>query len=142
MSRRPVLLRDPISDLFTRIRNGYAAKHESIYHPYSRFSLAIVKSLISQNYLRDFRIVPPESPRHPQFDHIEIFLSYDLRGKPAIRALRRVSVPSHRVYRKITQLPLARAGLGTWILSTPNGVMHCTEARQKRLGGEVIGEVF
>lgn len=140
--RKAVLLRDPLSDLFTRIRNGYAAKRATITHPYSRHSGDVVSALIRQNYLRSMQIVPPESPRHPQFDTMRITLNYDSLGNPSIRYIRRVSKPSRRVYHKITHIPLASAGLGSWILSTPEGVLHCTEARTKRIGGEVLGEVF
>lgn len=142
MPRKGVLLRDPVSDLFTRIRNGYMAKRATITHPYSRLSANVVKVFVQQGYLNDMRIVPPQSLEHAQFDSMEITLRYNNEGVPAIRSLRRVSKPSRRIYRKIDEIPAATGGLGTWILSTPQGVMHCAEARQRRVGGEVLGEVF
>lgn len=142
MLKKGVLLRDPVSDLFTRIRNGYMAKHATVRHPHSRLAMAVVSVLIRQGYLGDIRVIPPESPRAAQFQTMEIDLKYDNRGQPAIRALRRVSKPSRRVFRRISDLPLASNGLGSWILSTPQGVLHCAEARRKHVGGEILGEVF
>lgn len=142
MSKKGVLLRDPVSDLFARIRNGFMAKKATIKHPYSRLSASVTSTLIRQGYLRGMRIIPPKSPCDAQFNTMEIELKYGDNGKPAIRRLRRVSKPSRRVYRRISDLPLASNGLGSWILSTPQGILHCAEARQKCVGGEVLGEVF
>lgn len=142
MGRKGVLLADPISDLLTRIRNGHAARRAAILHPYSRTTAAIVSSLIRLGYVNSMRVLPPESPRAPQFNHLEISLKYDTEGNPAIRRIRRVSKPSKRIYRQIANLPLASAGLGSWILSTPKGILHCAEARESRLGGEILAEVF
>lgn len=87
-------------------------------------------------------MIPPASPRAPQYNKIEIDLKYNTEGDGAIRKIRRVSKPSRRVYRSIHELPLASGGLGSWIMSTPKGVMHCAEAREKRVGGEILGEVL
>lgn len=142
MPKKGVWLRDPVSDLFARIRNGYMAKRATITHPHSKMTANVVNAFIRQGYLKGMRIVPPESPRHAQFNRMEIDLKYDVTGQPAIRSLRRVSKPSRRIYRGIDALPLASGGLGSWILATPAGVLHCTEARKRRLGGEVLGEIL
>lgn len=142
MGRKGVLLADPVSDLFTRIRNGQAAKRMSIRHPYSRFALSIVDALVRHSYVESVKIIPPASPKAPQFDHLEISLKYDNTGNGVIRKIKRISKPSRRIYRAIDELPLASGGLGAWILSTPKGVLHCAEARERRVGGEVLGEVL
>lgn len=140
MRGKGVLLADPISDLFTRIRNGQAAKRAAILHPRSRVAASVIDALIRAGYVASMRIIPPACPRSPQFDHLEITLKYDNDGNGAIRRIRRVSKPSKRVYRRIDQLPLASRGLGSWVLSTPKGVLHCAEARKQRVGGEILGE--
>lgn len=142
MGRKGVLLCDPISDLFTRLRNGQAARRATILHPYSRFTAAVLASLHRHGYIAAFEVIPPASPRAPQYSTLQISLKYNLHGLPAIRRIRRVSKPSRRVYRGIHELPLASGGLGSWILSTPAGVLHCAEAREKRVGGEVLGEIL
>lgn len=142
MSKKGVLLRDPVSDLFARIRNGYLAQRATIEQPHSRQTEGVVNAFIRAGYLRSVRIVPPPSPRHAQFNRMEIVLKYDEEGNAAVRRLRRVSRPSRRIYRQIARVPLASAGLGSWIMSTPAGILHCAEAREKCVGGEILGEVF
>lgn len=139
---RSVLLRDPISDLLTRIRNGYGLKRASIQHPYSRLAAAVVSALIRHRYIQDMHIVPPKSPRDPQFDTMQVHLRYDKYGNPAIKTIKRISKPSRRIFRGIAELPRPSAGLGSFILSTPQGVLHCAEAREKRVGGEVLAEIL
>lgn len=142
MSKRGVMLRDPVSDLFTRIRNAYMAKRASLTHPYSRQTASIVSTLIDCGYLSKMEVRRPVDPRKAQFDTMHIDLKYDAYGNPAIRKIRRVSKPSRRMFRSIHDIPLSRNGLGCWIMSTPKGIMHCAEARNKQVGGEVLGEVF
>jgi len=72
---------------------------------------------------------------------LEIELKYH-EGKPVIRELKRVSTPGRRVYAAVTDLKPHRSGLGVSIVSTPQGVMTDTLAREKNVGGEVLCHVF
>ena len=70
-------------------------------------------------------------------------LSEELRGsEPAIRELKRVSTPGRRVYSSVSDLKPHRQGLGVSIISTPQGVMTDTSAKEKNVGGEVLCQVF
>ena len=59
-----------------------------------------------------------------------------------IRELRRVSKPGRRVYAGVNDLPQVYNGLGIAIVSTPRGVLSDAEARDARVGGEVLCTVF
>ena len=142
MGRKGVCVSDPLSDMFTRIRNGQMARRLSIRSPYSRLALSVLDVLVRQGYLRGVQVLYPESPKAPQYNQLEIFLKYDSQGNGAIRSIKRVSKPSRRVYRAINDLPKASGGLGCFLLSTNQGIMHCAEARCRRVGGEVLGEVL
>jgi small subunit ribosomal protein S8 len=72
---------------------------------------------------------------------LEIELKYH-EGKPVIRELKRVSTPGRRVYAGVTDLKPHRQGLGLSIVSTPQGVMTDSTAREKNVGGEVLCQVF
>jgi small subunit ribosomal protein S8 len=63
-------------------------------------------------------------------------------GKPVIRELKRVSTPGRRVYAGVSELKPHRQGLGVSIISTPQGVMTDSSAREKNVGGEVLCQVF
>lgn len=141
MGRKGVWILDPVSDLFTRIRNGQLARRASIGSQYSRFGLAILDLLVREGYIVGVRIVPPAGPRAPQYNTLEILLKYDSTGSPAIKSIQRVSLPSRRIYSPVQKLPTPKGGLATLILSTPKGVLTGIEARAHRVGGEILGVV-
>ncbi len=127
---------DPISDLLTRIRNAQAAHHDLVMVPGSRMKLAIAKLLQQEGYVErvDERVEGPRSL-------LEITLRYE--GKqPIIRSIRRVSRPGRRVYRGSSELPRVLSDQGIAIVSTSAGLMTNKEARRRKLGGEVLCEVY
>jgi len=127
---------DPISDMLTRIRNAQAVRKSEIVLPYSQIKFAIAKILQSEGY-----VVSAEKTVVGKHDQIKITLAYDNR-EPRIRDVRRISKPGRRVYVKSTELPRVMSDIGIAILSTPNGLMTNKEARVRKLGGEIICEVF
>lgn len=128
------MVTDPISDLLTRIRNGYMSKAESITVPHSKAKEAIVKVLSQEGYLTSYTI-----EKNPLT--LVITLKWD-KKEPAISGIVRVSKPGSRVYTGIDNLPKVFSGLGTHILSTPKGTMGQKQARKLHLGGEVICKVW
>ena len=59
-----------------------------------------------------------------------------------ISGVRRVSKPGLRVYSKADSVPRVLGGLGVAVLSTSQGLLTDTEARQRRVGGEVLCYVW
>ena len=55
---------------------------------------------------------------------------------------KRISKPGRRAYIGYREVKPVLQGLGVMILSTSRGVMDAQEARKKKLGGEVICEVY
>jgi len=128
---------DPIADLINRVMNGHRARHANIRAPYSRIKEAICGVLRREGYIRDF-----EKTTVAGHAALVITLAYDSARKPAILGVRRVSSPGQRVYADANHLPKVRNGLGMAVLTTPAGLMTDGEARQKRVGGEVLFEVW
>lgn len=127
---------DPISDFLTRIRNAQAARHETVALPGSRIKFAMAKILEQEGYITQVK----ESSSGPK-KTIEFALKY-LGKTPYIRSLKRVSTPGRRVYRKATELPRVLSGQGIAIVSTSSGIMTNKEARKRKLGGEVLCEIY
>ena len=50
--------------------------------------------------------------------------------------------PGKRVYSRADQIPTVKNGLGMIILSTSQGILPDYEAREKKLGGEVLLKIF
>lgn len=69
-------------------------------------------------------------------------IRYKASGEPSIKSLKRISTPGQRVYRKTPEKLLVRSGFGFQILSTSKGVMTEMQAMEKKVGGEVLAEVY
>lgn len=126
---------DPISDMLTRIRNAAMARKAEIRLPYSKIKLAIAKILAEQGYIASVS----------KTDGVisELVLSLSFNGKePVIRFVKRISKPGQRVYAPYAELPNVLSGHGIAIVSTSQGIMTNLEARKRRLGGEVLCEVY
>lgn len=123
---------DPIADMLTRIRNAVMARHTRVLIPASKMKLAIARILKDEGYIKDFDLLKD----NPQ-GTLRIALKY-VDKRPVLTQLKRVSRPGLRVYTKRDDIPRVRGGLGTAIISTPQGVMTGRRAYQLGLGGEVI----
>lgn len=128
---------DPIADLLTRIRNGSRAHHTTVDVPHSKIKVEIVKILEQEGYIAGHEI-----SNETKFPVIRVTLRYDNKRKPLISHISRVSKPGLRVYKQVGELKPIRSGLSTQIVSTSTGLMTDREARRKRVGGEVICEVY
>ena len=127
---------DPIADMLTRIRNGIMARHTRVLIPSSNMKVAIAGILKEEGYIRDYDVVQ---------DNVQGTLRISLRyveKRPVLNQIKRVSKPGLRVYTRRDAIPRVRGGLGTAIISTPQGVMTGRKAYQLGLGGEVICYVW
>lgn len=132
---------DPIADMLTQIRNALARSADEVALPSSQLKEAIARILKEEGYIEAYEVEPGES-----YPVLRLRLKYLQQGtrlrRPAIRGLRRVSGPSRRVYVGAGEIPNTRDGLGTAILSTSQGVMTGREARERRIGGELLCEIW
>jgi len=125
-------LQDPISDMLTRIRNAGTAVLDKAVMPGSKMKSAIAKVLKGEGYISDYS-VEKDGPK----ETLTIKLKY-YRDKAVIEGLKRVSKPSCRVYCGSSDIPKVRNGLGTVILSTPQGVISNRTAVKDNVGGEIL----
>ena len=123
---------DPIADLLTRIRNGQTARKPEVSMASSKLKTAIARVLKEEGYIGDVRL---ESAG--QKTTLTIGLKY-YDGRPVIDRIERVSRPGLRIYRGKDELPKVLGGMGTVIVSTPQGVMTDKQARSIGQGGEVL----
>lgn len=129
---------DPIADLLNRIRNAHTAKHDRLDVPSSKIKLEICKILKQEGFIRNFRLLETQRPSAT----LRILLRYTPEGLPAIRHLARVSRPGRRVYHGADGIKPVRNGLGVGIVSTSRGLVSDRQAREQRLGGEVLCELW
>jgi small subunit ribosomal protein S8 len=128
---------DPIADLLTRIRNAQRAHHPETEIPYSGVKAEIARVLKSEGYVDDVRTLE-EGARQK----LRVGLRYTEDGRPLLSGIERVSRPGRRVYAGADEIPPVLGGLGICILSTSQGVMSDREARRRRVGGELLCNVW
>lgn len=129
---------DPIADMLARIRNASMARHESTRMPASKIKKAILELLKSEGFIADVRLEEPSDG----FPQLNVVLKYAENRRSAFAGIRRVSRPGRRVYVGHQDIPRVLSGLGVSILSTSHGVMTDREARRKKVGGELLCEVW
>lgn len=128
---------DSIADMLTRIRNGYLVKKKTAEVPYSRIKEKIAEILVKENFLAKMEI----QGKKPAEKKILLYLKY--KGKKSVlTGVKRISKPGLRIYAKADRIPSIRLGFGVTIVSTPAGLMTDREARKKKLGGEIICQVW
>jgi small subunit ribosomal protein S8 len=128
---------DSLSDLFTRLRNGMRAGHDRVDVPSSKLKESVLKVLEQEGFIASFRKV--EEAGRPV---LRVGLKYDHEGEPIVSGLERVSRPGRRIYAKADAIPSVLGGLGVSIVSTSRGIVTDKTAREKRLGGEVLCNVW
>lgn len=129
---------DPIADYLTRVRNAIKANHRVVEIPASNLKKEITKVLYEKGYILNYKFVE-DGPQGT----IKIALKYDPANKVnAVRKLIRVSTPGLRKYVGYREMPRVLNGLGIAILSTSKGVMTDKEAREQKVGGEVLCYIY
>lgn len=129
------MMTDPIADLLTRIRNAQLAKHDKVTVKTSRLRSEILRILKEEGYIADYEVT------NGPIAVAEVSLKY-YHNDPVIRNISRESKPGRRVYVKHQSIPEVLGGLGLCIISTSRGVMSGRDAREQKLGGELICTVY
>ncbi len=127
---------DPISDMLTRIRNAIKAGHPSVELPGSKIKGEILRVMKAEGYIQNYTLTGG-IPRLLSID-----LKYNDDAESAIRGLRRESRPGLRKFCGVQEIPNVLGGLGTAILSTSGGILSGKEARERKLGGELICTIW
>ena len=127
---------DPIADMLTRIRNAVQAKHETVDVPASKIKLEIARILKEEGFIESYEVSGDLKKT------ITITLKYGKHNEKVISGIKRISKPGLRVYADVDSIPRVLNGLGIAILSTSEGVITDKQARQKKVGGEVIAYVW
>lgn len=126
-------LTDPIADMLTVIRNASSAKKETAEVRNSVVSENIVKILKREGFVANYKLIKDNKQ-----GILRIYLKYLKNGTPAILGLKRISKPGLRVYKKADELPKVYGGLGVAIVSSSQGLLSDSEAREKKTGGEIL----
>jgi small subunit ribosomal protein S8 len=133
------MMTDPIADMLTRLRNANLAFHDDVLMPSSKLKEALAGILQREGYITGFEVLDDSSRPGRQ---LKIVLKYSPERKRTISGLKRVSKPGLRVYTKSQDVPRVLGGMGIAVLSTNQGLMTDRQARERRVGGEVLCQVW
>ena len=130
---------DPIADMLTRLRNANTAFHDDVVMPSSKLKEAVAGILEREGYISGFAV--DDRPGRPG-RFLTINMKYSNDRRRTISGLKRVSRPGLRVYSKAEAVPPVLGGMGIAILSTNQGLLTDREARERKVGGEVLCQVW
>ena len=130
------MMTDPIADMLTRIRNAGMAKLTKTSIPFSRIKGEIAEILKREGFISDFTVAQEKKPQ------IVVEMKYGNNRRSAIAGLQRASRPGRRIYVGHEEIPRVQNGLGIAVLSTSKGLMTDREARENRIGGELLCRVW
>ena len=128
---------DPIADMLTRIRNAAKAKFNSVDVPGSTLKIELAKILKNEGFIRNYKFL-----KDGKQGILRIYLKYGAGQSNVIYGLKRISKPSRRVYVRYKDVKPVYNGMGVAILSTSKGVMTDKKARQEKVGGELVCQVW
>jgi len=123
---------DPISDLLIRLQNASRVGKTQVGVSNSRIKSAVAKILEKEGYLAGVS---------KKNNTLTLSLSYK-NGRASISGVKRISKLSRRTYLGVRDLHSVKRGHGVLVLSTSAGVMTGKEAKQKRVGGEALFEIW
>ena len=124
---------DPIADMLTRMRNALNAKHTNVSVPVSKTKLAIAELLKNEGYIADYKV---------EGEGIKANIVIEFKDNKVIQGLKRISKPGLRVYATVDKLPRVIGGMGIAIISTNKGILTDKQAREQKVGGEVLAYVW
>jgi small subunit ribosomal protein S8 len=124
---------DSISDLLTRIRNSAAVNKLQVPMPYSRFKASLLDVLQKEKFIKNY-VVDSTTASYKMLN-VELFEDKKLH-------LKKISKPGQRIYFAADDIKKVKNGYGISIISTSHGVMTGKEAFEKKIGGEMLCEVY
>lgn len=127
---------DPISDMFSRIRNAILVNQNQVNLPYSKLKEEVGRVLAANGFLKSIKVDEADGRKSLNIEIAD-------EDQPAqISEIKRLSRPGRRIYVAYQEIPVVKRGRGLVIISTSQGLMIGSEAAAKHLGGELIGEVY
>ncbi|MDR3157284.1 MAG: 30S ribosomal protein S8 [Lactobacillales bacterium] len=132
-----MVMTDPIADFLTRIRNANMVKHKLLETPASRIKRDIAEILKKEGFIKELEYIEDDKQ-----GLLRVILKYGREGERIITNLKRISKPGLRQYVKSEEIPKVLNGLGIAIISTSEGLLTDKEARNRKIGGEVLAYVW
>ncbi len=125
-------MHNTVTDLIIRIKNGYMARNENVEVIFSKLNEAVVKKLVQLGFVKKYEIKDAA---------LIVELLYNEKV-PAVTDVQLFSKPGRRWYVSYKDLKLIMGGLGCSLISTSQGILSNKEAREKKVGGELLFSIW
>ncbi|WP_215537208.1 30S ribosomal protein S8 [Borreliella bavariensis] len=126
-----------VGDMLTKLRNASRVKHGSVDLKMSNMNKSILNILKEEGYIKDFNFLEKEG-----ITFIKVLLKYDNKRNPVINKIDAISTPGRKIYSSYKNMPRIKNGYGILIISSSKGVITGKEAKDKKIGGELICSVW
>jgi len=126
-----MIITDTLSNLFSKIKNGYLSNKSKITQQNSIQCINILNILVREGFIKSYKI--------NSNNLLDIYLKYK-NNKSTISEIKRLSKPGKRLYIKNKELYIKKRGF--YILSTSIGVITDLQAKKLNVGGELICTIF
>ncbi|AGT26991.1 30S ribosomal protein S8 [Borrelia miyamotoi] len=126
-----------VGDMLTKIRNASRVKHESVDLKMSKINKSILELLKEEGYIKHYNIFDKKG-----ISFIKATLNYDSKRNPAINRIDAISTPGRKVYSSYKNMPRIKNGYGILIVSSSKGVITGKQAKDNKVGGELICSVW
>lgn len=125
---------DTISGMLTRIRNANSLGQTSVSIPWTRVTEQILNLFQKEGFLESVEL---------KDGNLIVYLKYDKKTQqPCITNLQRISKPGLRLYSSANEIPQILGGMGVVILSTSKGILTSRQAKQMKVGGELLCSIW
>lgn len=129
---------DPLANALSTISNAAMAKKPSVEFYHSGIIEEVLKILEKEGFLSGVKVFKPEK-RNAKMIHADLVFE---EGSPKIGKVKRISKPGRRSYKPSYEIKRILGGYGISIISTSKGILTGSDAKKRKLGGEVICEVY
>ncbi|WNY62942.1 30S ribosomal protein S8 [Borreliella carolinensis] len=126
-----------VGDMLTKLRNASRVRHGSVDLKMSNMNKSILNILKEEGYIKDFNSLEKEG-----IAFIRVLLKYDSKRNPVINKIDAISTPGRKIYSSYKNMPRIKNGYGILIISSSQGVITGKEAKDKKIGGELICSVW
>jgi small subunit ribosomal protein S8 len=127
------MVSDRVGDFIIRLQNAAMIGAREVKTPRSNHLVAIAKKLKELGYLESVE----DGERT-----FTVALACGETGQPRLRGVARLSKPGRRLYTGHGEAHRVKGGVGARILTSSKGIVTDVEARQNRLGGEALFEIW
>lgn len=121
----------PVGDFLIQIKNAAMARNREVSVPETKLVKTVANVLKKQGLLDEIR---------KDKNNITVRLAYK-KKEPVLLGLKLISKPGLRVYWDVDQLEKTK-GPSMFLISTSVGILSSKDAIKKRVGGEVIVEIW